>query len=210
MYNPPPFAQNDEIQLVEFIRNHPFGMLVMRGEDFPLVAHIPFELLASADDGWELLRHIASANPLAEHFGETFVPVLVVFLGENAYVSSSWYGHENVSTWNYRAVHARGRLERLSVQNLQEHLFRLQDHHEGDRPNAAHARNMSPDKIRSYLTEVIGFRIRIESLEGAWKLSQNRNQADFKSVVNGLEATENPGALQLAGVMREVRPDAME
>lgn len=210
MYNPPPFAQNDETQLVEFIRNHPFGMLVMRGEDFPLVAHIPFELFASADDGWELLGHIASANPLAEHFGETLVPVLVVFLGENAYVSSSWYSHENVSTWNYRVVHARGRLERLSVQNLQEHLFRLQDHHEGDRPNAAHARNMSPDKIRSYLTEVIGFRIRIESLEGAWKLSQNRNQADFQSVVNALEASESPNAVQLAGVMRDARPDASE
>jgi transcriptional regulator len=210
MYNPHPFTQNDEPRLVEFVRSHPFGMLVMQAAAFPQAAHIPFELQACPEGGWELLGHIASANPLAAHIGETMIPVLVVFIGEHAYVSSSWYGHENVSTWNYRAVHARGRLERLSVQNLQEHLFRLQDHHEGDRPNAAHARNMSPDKIRSYLTEVIGFRIRIESLEGAWKLSQNRNQADFKSVVSGLEATENPGALQLAGVMREVRPDAME
>ncbi|SEF39789.1 Putative FMN-binding domain-containing protein [Algoriphagus boritolerans DSM 17298 = JCM 18970] len=36
--------------------------------------------------------------------------VLVNFQGPYAYISSSWYNHENVPTWNYLAVHVYGKI----------------------------------------------------------------------------------------------------
>lgn len=46
--------------------------------------------------------------------------VLVIFRGENSYISSSWYSEPEVPTWNYRAVHVYGRLRELSEEALEE------------------------------------------------------------------------------------------
>ena len=61
--------------------------------------HLPLGLNKKGDD-YYLTGHLAYGNPQWRSF-ETCEDVLVMFQGPNAYIASSWYGHEEVPTWNY-------------------------------------------------------------------------------------------------------------
>jgi transcriptional regulator len=41
---------------------------------------------------------------------------VLAFSGPHSYISSSWYDHENVPTWNYIAVHVYGKIKLLKRQ----------------------------------------------------------------------------------------------
>ncbi|MCY1179934.1 hypothetical protein D9M73_203550 [compost metagenome] len=53
------------------------------------------------------------------------------------------------------------------------------------------------------LRAIVGFRLPIERLEGKWKLSQNRSQADLQGVRQGLADSAREGERQLAGRIPE-------
>jgi transcriptional regulator len=48
--------------------------------------------------------------------------VLVIFNGPHTYISSSWYDHENVPTWNYIAVHVYGTVKLIEGESLRHSL----------------------------------------------------------------------------------------
>ena len=53
--------------------------------------------------------------------------LLAIFSGVHTYISSSWYNHENVPTWNYLAVHVSGKIRLIEGQELMDHLKSLTD-----------------------------------------------------------------------------------
>jgi transcriptional regulator len=77
--------------------------------------HIPF-LLQTAPAPYGCLQgHAPRANPLTSSLVED-VEVLAIFHGPEGYISPSWYPLKQetgkvVPTWNYRVVHAYGRLQ---------------------------------------------------------------------------------------------------
>ena len=56
--------------------------------------------------------------------------------------------------------------------------------------------------IAAQLRGIIGFRLVIDRLEGKWKLSQNRTEADRQGVIGGLEG--EGGALEKT-IAREMK-----
>ena len=107
MYINPYNREKDEAKLLEFVRLHPFGMLVTAQKNVPEATHVPF-LLASEAGKTVLRTHLARANKQWKGLdGQT--DVLVVFGGPHAYISPRWYDHINVPTMNYVAVHAYGK-----------------------------------------------------------------------------------------------------
>ena len=58
------------------------------------------------------------------------------------------------------------------------------------------------DYIAAQLRGIIGFRLVIDRLEGKWKLSQNRTEADRQGVIGGLEG--EGGALEKT-IAREMK-----
>ena len=109
MYIPKLFAQQNETEIVQFIEHNNFGILINQVDQRPWATHIPFIYSKSQKGKHQITGHISKANKQWESF-ENEEEVLVVFSGPHAYISSSWYDHENVPTWNYTAVHVYGKI----------------------------------------------------------------------------------------------------
>ena len=56
------------------------------------------------------------------------------------------------------------------------------------------------------LKGIVGFAIPIARLEGKWKMSQNRPDADIDGVVRGLAGSHSPGDRAVADIVEARRP----
>jgi transcriptional regulator len=117
MYSPKEFTETRLDVLLGLIEANPLGTVVTHGADGLGADHIPFEIVAPSEDApYGVLRaHVARANPLWRQDGQQ---AMVVFQGQSAYISPSWYEEKArsgkvVPTWNYAAVHAHGVLRNI-------------------------------------------------------------------------------------------------
>lgn len=184
----------------ELIESHPLGLLVSSGASGLLANALPFLLQRSASALGTLQAHMARANP---HWREIEgQPVLVVFQGPQAYVSPSFYATkqetgEVVPTWNYVIVQARGvaRL-RTDAAWLDAQLAALTARHERERVAPWAVSDAPRAYIERLQRAIVGIEIVIDAIEGKWKVSQNRPEADRRGVVDGL-AQECPAMSEL-------------
>lgn len=137
--------------------------------------------------------------------------MLVVFRGEDGYISPNWYPskadtHRQVPTWNYRAVHVHGRIRIQDDERFVRGLLaRLTRRHE-QQANGEQAWRMGdapPDYLQQMLAAVVGIEILIERLEGKFKLSQNKAESDRQAAAASLEERGQPA---LAGQMLAAGP----
>ncbi len=207
MYLPDHFAQTDPAALQQLVRAHPLGTLVHPGPDGPDADHLPFEYdpapAPSAPLG-VLRAHVARANPLWQRC-PTGTPVRVIFQGADGYISPSWYPskhdtHRQVPTWNYRVVHACGRLVvRDDARYLRSLLARLTRHHEAAEPRPWKMGDAPADYIDDMLQRIVGIDVQVTALVGKDKLSQNKAAADLQGAIRALDAR---GHGALADAMR--------
>ena len=125
---------------------------------------------------------------------------LVVFPGPHSYVSPTLYVEPlSVPTWNYIAVHAYGTLTLVEDDPGKEALLKgLIQIHE---PAYAEKWRAMPDGFRrTMLAGIVGFRIPIARIEGKFKISQNRNQAERRNV-HAAHAAGTPDQQALAAWM---------
>jgi transcriptional regulator len=135
------------------------------------------------------------------------VQALAMFLGPHAYVSPAWYVTQPrvVPTWNYLAVHAYGPLRTYDDPiRLRAHVERLTRRQESARAEPWDLAQAPEEFIASMLKAIVGVEIPIQRLEGKWKMSQNRPEADRLGAMAALSASENPADQAVAAVMREV------
>jgi transcriptional regulator len=190
--------------------------LVTTGPDrYPWATRLPVVW----DDGQaRMLLHMARANPhwkaIEEVAGEDGVPALVVVTGPEAYVSPRWYATKAehgrvVPTWNYSAVHVRGRVHvRHDADWLREAVTRLADLNEGPAEQLGEqpwAITDAPEKyVAGQLRAIVGIELVVEEIEGKAKLSQNRSDADRVGVVDGLRREGGVREGQVAHAMEEL------
>lgn len=184
MYIPEEFKITDPSIISEFIQKHPFGLLVQSGDLEPVATHLPF-LIKNDGENYVLEGHLAKSNPHSTiiRSGKT---AMTIFNGSHGYVSSTVYGHPNVPTWNYQAVHIYGTLEVLSETELICHLEEVVDHFESDRENKLDLKKLPQEMLNSYRQEIVGFRLNSYRVEAAFKLSQNRNDEDHQRIIDDL------------------------
>ncbi|MFV0294420.1 MAG: FMN-binding negative transcriptional regulator [Paracoccus sp. (in: a-proteobacteria)] len=191
MYCPPAFAESRTEIMAELIRANPLGLLITSGESGPDANPVPFNL---TPDGRYLRTHLARANPQLTDLAAG-VPALIVFQGEQAYVSPDWYPskHETgraVPTWNYLMVQIRGDVS-LSEDTgwLRNQIETMTHQMEAARPTPW-AVSDAPDKyITLQLRGIIGVEVDIREMRGKWKASQNKAVPDRVGVGNALRAT---------------------
>lgn len=213
MYQPSHFVERRADVLHALIAARPLGTLVRLDAAGTLQADaIP--LIAEPGDGplGVLRGHVARANPLWRDAGPAGVPALVVFHGPQGYVSPSWYPSKAahgkvVPTWNYVVVQARGTLRAVDdTAWLRAFVGRLTDRMESGRAAAWSVDDAPADYTATMLRAIVGIEIELTSLEGKFKLSQNRDAADLDGVVAGLR---HDGATALAdAVLQGARGDA--
>jgi len=221
MYQPEHFREERlEVQHA-LIRAHPLGLLISHGADGLSANPVPF-LLHEADATAPLgtLRaHVARANPQWRDFlaggpggasGDGTVAAgaggdaLVVFQGADTYVTPSWYATKRetgkvVPTWNYAVVQVRGRPRVVEDDAwLARQIEALTAVHEGGRPAPWAVSDAPARYVEMQRRGIVGLEIAITRIDGKWKVSQNRTEADRRGVADGLAAAGEAGAAMAA------------
>lgn len=199
MYQPTHHREDRLEAQHDFIERYSLGLLISTGLEGLLANSVPFLLNRQ---GRTLQAHLARANAQLQGIdGQT---VLAVFQGPQAYVSPSLYETKRetgkvVPTWNYTMVQVRG-VARLRDDGawLGAQIEALTNRHEGSRAAPWAVSDAPRSYIESQLRGIVGIEIEIGAIEGKWKVSQNRPEADRRGVAEGL-ASDNP---EMAEIVR--------
>ena len=152
-----------------------------------------------------LMGHVARNN--AQWKTPPIGEAMVILAGPDAYISPAWYATKRehgrvVPTWNYITVHAYGR---LVIHDdpvwVEANVRRLTGLHEGTRAEPWSVDDAPEPYIEGQLRAIVGVEIVIDRVEGKWKLSQNRSDADISGAIEGLEAL---GEREVSAAMREL------
>ncbi|MET3574837.1 FMN-binding negative transcriptional regulator [Bhargavaea ullalensis] len=204
MYIPRKYRIRDMEEIESFIRANPFGIVVTVKEGSPVATHIPLQF-RTVDGEHFLTGHLAYGNAQWKAFGAD-EEVLVIFQGPHAYISPSWYEQENVPTWNYQAVHVYGKPEIIEGEELHRDLALLMEKYEKHREHPVLWKTLSPELLETELKGIVGFKIRVERFEAAYKMSQNRNERDYRNIIDRLGEEGDPLSDQVAEVMKKIQP----
>jgi transcriptional regulator len=86
---------------------------------------------------------------------------------------------------------------------LGEQIRQLTQLHEGGREKPWAVDDAPETFIDAQLKGIVGIEIEIASIEGKWKVSQNRPMADRAGVAQGLEMETAPDAPDMARLVRK-------
>jgi len=200
MYVPPPFAVQDLGRLQDFMEQFNFATLVTQRDSELTASHIPFLLDRGVEPYGVLRAHIAIRNPQIKDL-QSGSRALVIFQGPHTYVSPSWYVNpENVPTWNYTVVHAYGVPKIGNKAAMIALLKDLTAKHEGSFEKPWDF-DPTSEWVQKLLMDIVGFEIKIEKLEGKFKLNQNRKPEDREGVIQTLSASDDPLQKAVADLM---------
>ncbi len=187
--------------------------IVGTGPDGLTATHAPIVMDPDPAPFGTLHCHFARANPHAKAL-ESGSEVLVIFQGAQGYVSPSWYPSkqetgEVVPTWNYVAIHAHGAASTFDDPGrLREHLSELTRHFEKERSDPWKVEDAPEEFIAGLCNAIVGVEIKLTGIEGKWKLSQNRPDADRLGVIAGLRSQGNRGGRSLAALVERAMEES--
>lgn len=182
MYTPKFFEEKDTAELLAFMREYNFAVLVTNEDHHIEASHLPF-IIEQRENDLILSAHMARANHQWKQFDET--GVLVIFSGPHAYISPLLYKEkQNVPTWNYVAVHAYGK-----VKILEDNLALLEKQLEAyDTAYFNGNWKEIPAEYKTNLAKgIVAFEITVNDLQGKKKLNQNKPGEDAHRVIEALE-----------------------
>jgi transcriptional regulator len=200
MYTPPAFKIEDKVEMISFMKKYNFANLVSQVKGRLWATHIPF-MVVEQGDVVHLIAHISKGNRQWKDIENQ--EIMVIFNGPHAFVSADWYDHENVSTWNYQAVHAYGNAKILEGEAIFEAIKLLNEKYEHP-SSSAHIDNMSPDFVHRELNGLVALQINVTELTGTYKLSQNRDNHNFNEVIIRLKNSDNADNQQVAAAMKTI------
>ena len=200
MYIPAHFRADDD-DVRELLRNHGAADLITSTANGILATMLPFvyeEPGSSPEAGQHgrLLGHVARNNDQWRNPAQG--DALVIVRGPDAYISPSWYATKRqhgrvVPTWNYVTAHLYGPLlVHDDVAWVEALVRRLTARHESSRPEPWSPDDSPESYFRGQLRAIVGLELPISRIEGKFKLSQNRPEADVDGVIEGLTASGRP------------------
>ncbi len=199
MYIPDIYKNENQEEIIKFLKENSFGILINQNNGIIAATHIPLEFERKENGKQILVGHISKENPQWHSF-ENDDRILAIFSGAHSYISPSWYDHENVPTWNYIAVHVTGNLTVLNYEETLYSLKKLVDRYEANSENPLKTENLSA-KTMLQAKGIVAFRIKITNIEAVKKISQNRDAKNHKNIINELEKTKDYNACQIAKQM---------
>jgi transcriptional regulator len=178
-----------------------------RADAVPTATHVPVLCKHRAEEsgGWVVEAHIARSNPHWE-FLQDGAPTLCILQGAHCYVSSAWYKKPSAPTWNYQSVHLTGRAHLVENQAAAAaHLRELIVHHEGEAVAQRMDAVVTPETFEKLLPAIVAFRIEVDEIDSALKMSQNKDDATHTSIVEHIEQRDAPLDAEVAQIMRSLR-----
>ena len=201
MYVPKFYKVTDVDEIREFVQHHSFGTLVTTRKGRPIATHLPLQLVKKDEDCY-ITGHMAYGNPQWRTF-EASEETLIMFQGPHSYISSSWYEQENVPTWNYQAVHMYGAAQILDEEEMRQDLVKLLKKYEQHRSDPVLWDKLSPSLLEKEMKGIVGFKVKVNEIQAAYKMSQNRNETDYRNIIEQLRNEGNPDSSRMADVMEK-------
>lgn len=203
MHSYPLFDKATRDENLAFARERGFGTLALNHATGPLLSHVPFLIDA---EGTMAEMHLARSNPLLTLLDGP-VPAVLSVSGPDGYISPDWYGvSDQVPTWNYVAVHLRGHLETRPRENLRAVVDGLSDRFErrivGKSPWTS--AKMSDGVLERMERAIMPVRLKIASVEGTWKLGQNKPDQARLAAADAVEEGAGMELALLSALMRSV------
>jgi transcriptional regulator len=186
MYLPPCFSTSETAELYKLIAQYPLGSIVTLGSEGLDANHLPFELDIGRGGLGVLQAHVARNNPLWREV-RADQEVLVIFRAGDAYISPQWYPskqehQKQVPTWNYRVVHAHGKIRVLDdVRSVRGIVAKLTRTHESIQDKPWKITDSPKAYMEEMLQRIVGIEIEITKLTGKLKLSQDDERRDAKN-----------------------------
>jgi transcriptional regulator len=211
LYNPPAFRETDLAALHAQILGTGLTTLITVGDNGPIVSQLPMLLDPEAAPFGTLTGHLARGNPQWKQ-SDFSKPAVAMFMGPDAYVSPSWYPSKAehgkaVPTWNYSLIYVRGMLETFEdAGELRAHVTALTERFERNAPTPWKVSDAPEDYLQRQFKGIVGLRLKIDTIEGKAKLSQNRTKADQDGVITALSASERPDDRTIGGMMKQRAP----
>ena len=188
MHVPSFFQVKDMEKIKSFIQSHSFATVVTTTNKKPIATHIPVSF-HQIGDSYVISGHMAIGNPQWKTFEEN-EKVLVIFQGPHAYISSSWY----------QAVHVYGKAALLEKSELVKELTVMLKTYESHRDQPVLWDTLSEELLEKQMKGIVGFKIIIDEVQAAFKLSQNRHERDYARIIEQLEAE---GEVEMAAAMKK-------
>jgi transcriptional regulator len=201
MYTPEIYKNENQDEIRDFIAKNGFAILVNQNDNKLWATHIPLYLDKNKAGKEILVGHISLENPQCKSLINDS-EVLTIFSGAHYYISSSWYDHENVPTWNYLAVHVYGKVKILNLEEAILSLKKLTDKYEVTSEKPVRIEDLSSKTMRQ-ARGILAFEIEISSIEATKKLSQNRDTKNYENIISELEKLENSEASAMASEMKK-------
>lgn len=196
MYIPSYFSESNQDVLIKLINDYSFGLLVTTVDGRPYASHIPF-LACGNSDNIILYGHVAKANPHWKSMENS--ESLAIFQGPHAYISPTWFQSRGVPTWNYAALHIYANVEIIeNTEEIRDIVIKLSDKFERER-----AFPWTPEFDENLLNAIVGLKLFTTRIEGKFKLSQNKDNADQVGVINALQQSNREDDQGIARLMRE-------
>lgn len=185
MYPPPYYHTTNRAQLQAFLQQHYFGLLLSHNGNLSYTP-LPF-LFDWQSTGNKAYCHLARNNPQLKQLDGA--DVTLVIQGPHAFVPASCYQQQPaVSTWNYALVELRGTARLLDAEQTLA-LVRKQEAY------SAPAMAQAADYQQQLVKAIAGIEIRLSSVSGRFKLSQNKAPAEQQAVIDYLQQTEQPATV---------------
>ena len=171
------FRQVSREANLAFASDRGFGVLSVSAADDggPLVSHIPFLL---TEDCRAVHAHLIRKNPILQSLEKGERPAVIAVSGPDSYISPDWYEADPglVPTWNYVAVHLRGRLRLRPQGSLRDHLNALAMKFEQRLlPKPPWLISKVPERqLEAMMRTIAPVELELETVDGTWKLNQNR------------------------------------
>jgi len=204
MYNYPHYKEQDKKKVIDFMRSHPFVTLIGCDQKKRIEAtQIPV-LIEEKDDKILIHGHIAKKSDHRKAFEEN-TDVLVLFTGAHTYVSGTWYSGnpQQASTWNYISVHARGQIKFLDEAALVALLKKLSLYFENNNLHSSTIYDNLPTVYKEKMIKaIVAFEIEVTELDNVYKLSQNRDEASYDTIVSQLRQRQD-AAKEIGELMEE-------
>ena len=211
MYVPQQFREERRDVLVAAMRDIQLAAIVTQDADGPCATHAPVVVREEGDD-LLLEFHVARQNPHWQLAGQKS---LAIFQGPQAYIHPGWYRSKAehgrvVPTWTYVMVHAHGTLAAMEGETeLLSHLSQLTDRNETGREQPWAVSDAPEKYIHGMTRAIVGLRMKVERLEGSWKLNQHKSDGDRAGVQSGLAAEADTNARAISALMRGLESGRM-
>jgi transcriptional regulator len=210
MYQPSYFQENDTTVLIQTASRIQLAALVTTASDGLHVTHAPC-VVKQLNNETFVEFHVARGNP---HWKlDPSAQTVAIFQGEQTYVHPAWYPTKQetgkaVPTWMYVTVHMHGLLEVVEdATELHRHLEELTIQNEGGRADEWKVSDAPSDYMEKMKRGIVGMRLRVARMEGAWKLNQHKNEADHSGVAAGLRNADAASA-RVAELMDQARANS--